>query len=275
MRTLLTTTLCLLALSLSAQSQRKLIKARDAVMKEGLALYRTEKAAWFGTDVFLAEFSDTDRIGGYVTYDSDAGPRCVFYDQAQPPVVLGTVRFSSDFDHDRTELDLSGRPLTEQELTLGQMRRAASEALSGNPIVKTLKNTRFNLVPIIFDGQRKVYVLSGPAVTNMVVLGNDYLVLLDKKMRVEETKALHANPLIFPYAGEDGKEIATTVHSHTETTGSYITPTDICTLLLYAPFTSWKQHTVISKQVVSIFDMEKSSLVFLKRSAYDKMFGGR
>ena len=41
----------------------------EAILQEGKLLYRLEKAAWYSTDHFLANFQDKrNSIGGYLSY---------------------------------------------------------------------------------------------------------------------------------------------------------------------------------------------------------------
>ena len=41
--------------------------------------------------------------------------------------------------------------------------------------------------------------------------------------------------------------------------------------ILYKDFVEWKQHIVISKKEVSIFDLEKELLFTMKRKVWDKI----
>jgi hypothetical protein len=61
------------------------------------------------------------------------------------------------------------------------------------------------------------------------------------------------------------------MHTHLPQSGDYITATDICTLMLYAKFTTWDQHYVISKNDVSIWDCKKNQLVILTMEAWKKI----
>jgi len=61
------------------------------------------------------------------------------------------------------------------------------------------------------------------------------------------------------------------MHSHLPETGDFITATDICTLMLYEKFTTWKTHYVISKNYVSIWDCKKDDLVILTMQAWKRI----
>lgn len=150
---------------------------------------------------------------------------------------------------------------------------AALEAIGKDTRFKTYTNTNFNLIPMISDGERKVYVLTGPQKTGVVIFGNDYLLTFDKKNNLKERKQLHRNILAIEYeekSGDDASEV-TTLHTHTPETGDLITATDICTLLLYEKYAKWKQHTVISANYVSIWNCRTDELVVLTKEAMDRI----
>ncbi|WP_157500907.1 hypothetical protein [Lewinella sp. 4G2] len=256
---------------LQSQSRKKIDKMEAAIFAEGYALYLTEKAAWNGTDIFLANYADRDNIGGYATYVADERAVCIFVDRAEVPQVIGTISFALDFNGEDVQLDLEPRPLTKDEFALYRLRQAAVVEMESNPIFKPYPNARFNIIPFLYEGNRKVYVLTGPQESGIVLIGNDYLITFDKKLRVKEAKALHASTLEFPYHGEEDTEIKATIHSHTKTSGPYITATDVCTLLLYAPYLSWGQHQVVSEDFVSILDMSKPNLLIMTQQAMDRI----
>ncbi|MEQ1800161.1 MAG: hypothetical protein ABL872_19550, partial [Lacibacter sp.] len=70
---------------------------------------------------------------------------------------------------------------------------------------------------------------------------------------------------------EDGNEVVGAMHSHLPETGDFITPTDICTLMLYGKFAKWKQHTVISKNYISIWNCETNQLTTITKEVMDKI----
>lgn len=105
--------------------------------------------------------------------------------------------------------------------------------------------------------------------TGVVVFGNDYLIEFDKKNNIKKKKALHAN--IIPIDFTDNSEETTTYHNHIKETGDLITATDICTLMLYGPYTHWQQHYVISEKNISIWDCKKDQLLVLTREAWDRI----
>ncbi|PIF05993.1 MAG: hypothetical protein CSA36_03835, partial [Draconibacterium sp.] len=131
-------------------------------------------------------------------------------------------------------------------------------------------NTSLNFIPVINDKERNVFILTGPQVSGVVLLGNDYKLSYDKKNEFKKKKN-HNSILQFPYtSGDKENPTVSTIHSHVIT--EYISSTDICTLLLYKNYVEWKQHIVMSKKKVSIFNLEKESLFTMKRKTWEKIY---
>ena len=68
----------------------------------------------------------------------------------------------------------------------------------------------------------------------------------------------------------DDNKVEATFHNHL--ISEYITQTDICTLLLYKDFSDWKIHYVLGSEHVSVFDMEKESLLIMTTEAWEKKY---
>jgi hypothetical protein len=250
--------------------QDKLAKKADELMSEGKKLYRLEMASWYGTDVLLEKLNhNKNKVGGYFSYNQDELTTCLFHTQGEEPKVLYTITFDPSFNTQTALIDSTERALTKNEKDLYTIRRAVLPETYTDTIFKMYENTSFNLIPIIENGEKKVYVLTGPKTSGAVILGNDYLLTYNDKNEVISTKALHKNILVMDY-GSEGNEVIT-MHSHLPSTGDFITATDICTLLLYEKMAYWKQHMVISKKYVSIWDCKTDQLVILIRKAWEKM----
>ncbi len=70
---------------------------------------------------------------------------------------------------------------------------------------------------------------------------------------------------------EDGKTetYISTMHYH-DAKKKYMSSTEICTLLLYKKYLKWSKHIVISKNTVSIFDLEKETLEVKPLKSFNK-----
>lgn len=132
------------------------------------------------------------------------------------------------------------------------------------------ENTSLNFIPVIKNNEKKVFVLTGPQVSGIVIIGNDYIINYDKNNAFKNKSKIHNSILQFPYTSENEENaIESTYHSHVIT--NYISSTDICTFLLYRDFVEWKQHIVISQKEVSIFNLERETLFTMKKKDWEKI----
>ena len=224
-------------------------------------------ASWYGTDLFLENYKNQSNIGGYLSYSEKDVSTCIFFSPGEAPKVIGTIVFGEDYNVKTARLDLKEREFTAGEKDLFQVRSAALKIINSDTLFKTFENTNLNIIPIISNGERKVYVLTGTQKSGVVIIGNDYLITFDENNQVNSKKALHANiiPIETTQQTEPGTEAFGTMHSHLPETGDFITPTDICTLMLYAKFTNWKQHIVVSEKYMNIWNIKDNHLIVVPR----------
>lgn len=243
-------------------SQSKIEKITAQIVEEGKKLYKSEMASWYGTDMFLEKFTDKDKIGGYLSYTENEISKCIFFSKSEQPKVLGTMTFDETFNIKTAKTELDERDLNQIETELYRIRKTALKTINSDTIFKQYKNTNLNLIPLIINGEKKVYVLTGPKNNGVVIFGNDYLMKFDENDNLIESTRLHKN-IIWTEYGEkmaEGQEIVAGSHTHLPETGDFITATDICTLMLYEKSTTWKQYYVYSKNYMSIWDCEKNIL---------------
>jgi hypothetical protein len=251
-------------------------QSKEEVLAQGWLLYHSERASWLGTDIFMAKFPEKrDKIGGYLSY-TDAKTKthkCIFFDRQEDPQVLGTISFDDSFVVEAADINTDDRKLTPEEKELYTIRQNALDEITanGDGLFKMYDNTNYNLIPQVVNGKKMVYVLTGPTNNGVVIFGNDYLITFDKKNKVKSKKKLHNN--IMPVEFKDGFIQVSGMHSHNEETGELITATDICTLLLYGPYTGWDTYTVISKNKVSLWNCKKEELLVMTKEAWEKIAG--
>jgi len=247
-------------------------KQKQQILAEAYLLYNSEKASWNGTDIFLQKFPNKrNSMGGYFSYSEDKTHTCVFFDRAPEPKILATIKFDNSFLPETAIIDTIARSFTTKENDLYVIRKKALEVAGNDNFFKMYENTSLNMIPIIVKNEKKVYMLTGPSKSGVVIFGNDYLLEFDKKNNIKSKKALHKNIISIPYT--NNPEETGAMHSHTKETGDLITATDICTLLLYAPYTQWETYYVMSDSNVSIWDCHKEILLVLTREAWEKMAG--
>jgi len=231
-------------------------------------------ASWYGTDLFLGNYKSRTNVGGYFSYTTkDEISKCVFFSKADKPRVIGTISFDKTFNPELANINLNERDFSTTEIDLYTIRKTALAIMNTDTLFKRYNNTDLNLIPLVYNSEKKVYVLTGPKQGGAVILGNDYLLTFDSNNQLTGKKPLHKNIIPVPYAGKqsDGTEIVSTIHSHLPETGDLITSTDICTLMLYEKFAKWKSHKVVSQKYLSTWDCAKDELTVVTMEAVDKM----
>jgi hypothetical protein len=259
--------------SISAFAQNEYTAETKPIVEEGKRLYQSEMASWYGTDLFLAAYKERGNIGGYFSYTENNTSKCVFFSRSSEPMVIGTISFDSTYNTKTALVDVSARAFSALESNLYTIRRVALEEIDNDTLFKSYKNTSLNLIPLIAGNEKKVYVLTGTGQDGIVILGNDYLLTFNTDNKIISKKALHRNIIPIHYGSKEteGKEIEGTMHTHLPETGDFITATDICTLMLYQKFTKWKQHNVVSKNYLNIWNGLTNELVVIPMSTIEKI----
>lgn len=247
-------------------------KLTQSIIDEGRKLYRSEMASWHGTDLFLEQYPDREIIGGYFSYSENKENVNVFFSKAVPAKIIGTIRFNENFDLSNASVSLQEREFSSKEKEYHAVRQKALQIMQNDTIFKVYNNTSLNLIPLLEKNENKVYVLTGPSVSGVVIFGNDYLLTFDKKNNLKSKRTLHKNIIPIEYSNAD--ETESTAHSHLPETGDFITATDICTLMLYGKSTGWKTHYVTSRNYISMWKIEENKLFILKRDEGEKILNG-
>ena len=261
----------LLATTIYAQKNAE----EQAVVTEGKMLYRSEMASWYGTDLFLAKFPEKrNLIGGYFSYAEGDTEKCLFFSNAAIPRVLATISFDSTYNTETAKVENADRGFTTLENDIYNIRKTTLELINNDTLFKTYKNTSLNLIPLIEGSSKKVFVLTGPEKSGVVIFGNDYLITFDKHNKVATKKQLHMNIIPIDYSAskkEGDKNVVGAMHTHLPETGELITSTDICTLMLYAKFAGWKSYMVVSDKYMNIWNCETNSLAVVSKDIVDKI----
>ena len=246
----------------------------DKVLEEGKLLYRLEKASWYSTDFFLENFPHkTEFIGGYVSYPSEKNQVITaFFEKNNPSHILARFEFDGQPQENPTRIDTLNQIANSKEIDLIAIKLDAVQKVSENEsdFFTFYENTSFNFIPLIENGKRQVFILTAPRVSNVVLIGNDYLLTYNKKNKFVKKERLHNSLLQFQGKSDNPENPITSTH-HSHVLSDLITSTDICTLLLYKNFVEWKQHYVISKKYVSIFDLNRESLAVITTKVWNQI----
>lgn len=250
-------------------------KETKKILNEGKLLFRMEKGSWYGTDHMLARFkTKKDSVGGYISYEAaDNKINTIFFSRFDSDKILIRYVFDSLPKPEPLKIDTLDHNATDLEKNLISIRQDARDRAYANEdkFFSFYDNTSLNFIPVINDKERSVFVLTGPQLSGVVLLGNDYKLSYDKKNEFKKKEKIHNSILQFPYtSGDKENPTVSTIHSHV--ISEYISSTDICTLLLYKNYVEWNQHIVMSEKEVSIFDLENESLFTMKRKAWEKIY---
>lgn len=256
----------LLMLMSTAQvfAQKNPTEEAQPIVQEGKQLFKSELASWIGTDLFLAEYKNRQNIGGYFSYTENDSAICVFFSRSEPIKIIGTIRFDSTLAPGTVVVSIEERDFSANETAYFKLRNAGIAVIDENKddFFQFYKGTNFNVIPLITETERKMYVLTAPTASGVVLFGNDYLLTFDTANVLINKVKLHANLIPIEYGNEkEGEEIEGTVHNHLPETGDFITATDICTLMLYTEYTKWKTHNVVSEKYLNIWDCVQNTLV--------------
>ncbi|WP_123985197.1 hypothetical protein [Taibaiella soli] len=268
--------LCMATFALKTMAGSKLDKKKDAAVAEGKWLFRSESTSWYGTDIFMANYSNTSKIGGYFSYPDGNQSKCIFYSREEHPRVIGTISFNETIDADHGFLDLMEReftPLEKDYYTISY--KVKQEVVSDTSFFRYYANVNYNIIPKIDGDSKLVYIIMG-AKDNAAYYGNDYLLTFNKHNELTQKERLHKSILRFGYGEEsnnnDGKVSVTgPIHTHLPEYSDIMTPTDICTTMLYEKLAGWGSCIVISKDYVSIWSCKTDQLLVITKDAFEKI----
>lgn len=264
--------LCLILyfISLSCLSQNQdLEKFAKEIEAEGKYLYRLEVAAWHGSDIFMENYKGERPIGGYFSYIDSKTPKCLFFSKEKEPKVIGVVSFGDIQIIETATIDFKVRDFKRDEKELYSIRQKALDEIKQDSLLfKNYTNANLNLIPSIDKNKKHVYILTAPKIAGVVLFGNDYLLTFDKSNKLLSKEEIHRN--LIPIQFDENRD-SLVFHTHKTDESPFITPTDICTLMLYAKFAEWKKHYVASEEYVSIWDCQKEELQIVTKDEFDKM----
>ena len=269
--------LCCLAagLPLSGYAQSR-EKVAAQTLQEGKTLYYSERASWVATDIFLASIADRAVLGGYLSYVTGDSVRTLFFTRADSPnaapQVLGDFTFPQKDIRLETARRSYTRPPTPAEQRLFSLRQKVMAELRTGKVLgepyRVPAKCNLNMV-VLADEQLRAYLIVGPKENQVVPIGGDYLLTFNKKDQLVEAQKLHNSYLPFQVNPKQ-TNIAGGVHTHLPA-HPYITPTDICSLLLYNHLYPMSQHIVLGDKYVSLFSIKSGDLVIMDRKDFERI----
>ena len=233
-------------------------KIENKIIKEGINLYQLEMAASIGVGIFSQEFPALiETTMGYFSYKEGSFYKCVFYNKLAEPQILSTISFDSLFNLKRVAINTTLRPMNFLEKDLFNMREHAIDDIKRDTsFYKLYSYTTTTLIPIIDIESKRVFILTKSDDSTTVIFGNDYQIDFDNANYISSRKMLHNEFVTIeaaskdPYVEENTSKI---MHTHNNESGEFMTPTDICVLLLYQKKNRWDHHIVMGQNYVSIW----------------------
>jgi len=129
------------------------------------------------------------------------------------PVVLATISFSEDLNPNNYKLDTLVRQLSGKENELYTIRQKALADINKDTLFKLYKNTSLNLIPIVTNNAKRVYVITGPQINGVVLFGNDYLFEFDSDNNISDTRKLHKGLISVNSEKDTAKTVLASMHS--------------------------------------------------------------
>lgn len=218
----------------------------DSILKEAHLLYSYEKSAWIATDLARENKDLRSRFGGFFTYENKDQIIVVILDKRYEKCVA-EYRFKERFDKPKSEI-IKTRKLNKKEKTLFKARDKLLENLMDEKYnIGIAEGFGLNPIFIPFHKKYKLYIITGTSLNNVIPFGNDYIFISDKNGNVEFWHKFHSRLIAEPVEYE-GNKVTKMTHSHLATT-PLITPTDICTFMLYAPIYDIDEFSVYSPAI--------------------------
>lgn len=267
----LLTLIILFILTQNAIAQKKVLRQiADSINAEGEMLYRSEWASGHSTQIFASSFGEKKRLSdGYFSYETEKVMTTIFFSKNEGPVVLATVKFDNGLDSSKYSIDTTTRKFTEKEKEFYTIRSKAAQVVLNDTLFKFYQNTSLNLVPIIKNGTKRVYVITAQTAPDEILLGNDYLINFDKDNDIIKKTRLHNNLIPLETGGKEA--IKASSHQHLGETSPFITATDICAFKLWRGKTTWVISFVVSAGYVSAWHFRDEFLEILTQEEWQKI----
>jgi hypothetical protein len=258
-----------------AQSRERV---EQETLREGLALYQSERASWVATDIYLASVVDRSELSGYLSYAVGDSVRTVFFGHGAPNSGTSAPPVLADFTFPQNDIQLEtsrrGRNRSasaEEQRLFGLRQQVIGELKTGKLLGEPYRvPAQCNLNVVVLGGDApRAYLIAGPKESGVVPIGNDYLLAFNKQDRLNRAEKLHNSYLPFRVDPKIGN-VESGMHTHLPA-HPYITATDICSLLLYRHVFPVAQHLVIGPKDVSILSMEPTRLSIIDKKVFERI----
>lgn len=244
-----------------ASAQENLYQIADSIRAEGMLLYQHIQICKTGVEMIEADTTGrlSLRASDYLSYrhGTDYVLLMPHRSSSQQPVVT-SFRFDSTGKPQTARMEV-GRAMTAHESGIWDLWHLATEMVKKDPGFKKVRDTYFNVIPIVEGDSRKVYVLSTPARSNVFVLGNDYLLQFNPGNELVSKTEFHTNSLMVPHGRKSSG------HIHSKLNSPFISATDICALMMHPSAFAQESLRVFSPTYISEWNMKYQTLIIEPR----------
>lgn len=240
----------------------------DSILREGNLLYKYEKAAWISNDlafknpIVKAEFHD------YVTYEEQGEIKTIIFEE-KLQTCIAEYAFENNFDHPKS-VKIEKRQLSDKEKQLINVREKILKNIHDNEykVIIPTKGYSLNFILLPFSDKYKLYIITGTTEPNIVPFGNDYIFIANENGEIENWHKFHSQliPASTIIGGNNVRRnnarrnrITGLIHTHLPST-PLITPTDICTFMLYAPLYDLETLTVLYAPVAMKYSLKENTI---------------
>lgn len=206
-------------------------KINDSICQEARMLYRYELAGWNSSDLFFDNCRNQNRASGSITLLDGDTLRVVYFDK-NAMEVLYDYRISITSGEATTKDSV--RPMDDKETSHLQrimvlMDKIMTEDIKIANVPKDVASFNHDIIRIN-DSITRVYFIMGALQPRMIPFGNDFSVDFNNANEVVAKRSYHHS--FCPVTWEEGNPPVSITHSHTHD-NPYMSPTDVCTFLLY------------------------------------------
>ena len=201
----------------------------DSILKEAYHLYLSEKINWWASDDYMERGIYPPAKGSYVMFE-DSLAKVLFVADNDLCVYEERYHLASKTTDYLTERRALSE--TEKQFCDRQVRLMGKLTESGMQVYAYPEDqASFNIDVIrINDSITRIYLILGALANNLIPFGNDFSFDFDNNDSLIASREYHHSYI--PISWENSQTIEHVTHSHTKD-NPYITPTDICTFVLY------------------------------------------
>ena len=247
---------------------QKLNLIADSLLKEGLKIYKLEKAAWISSDKLAEKPVNSFLTNGYIPfYDNDSIKTLFYYHDSFDTKIkfIGSISIHDSLKTTNVHLNSIDRNPTDKELLIIKLRNEISEMIELSPSLSEYSDLfSYNISLLENDSLLQFYLLPGTTRNDMFYLGSDYIINFSLNGKLLGIKAQHNN--LIEMKPPSDVTIEASLHSHINGTSEFITATDICQAKLYGKLTNnCTVYRVISESYESTYNIESDSLIIHRR----------